>query len=205
MFRAAGLLLAVSLLGTALPAQAGKVVKKPEFTLTLPDDWAEAPQATMATFNANVAAALPNLPKARIPFYKYGFQRKSDPHWLTTYPYMVVRIKTSGRIPESTLAQVQRVNLNKALRKHKKQLPADLLKQISLNKPLYDPSTHTIWITGNMTGREGQPLRVLSALFPTKNGSIQLAAYVPAAKFASYYAMLHAIMMSVVIPPDLRY
>lgn len=202
-FRAAAAFAAIALLTTSLPAGAGDVVKKPEFTVTLPDGWVEVPHEAMATFNANVARAMPNLPKARLPQYQYGFQPKAK-EWLADYPYIVVRIKASGRIPESEFQQMETVDLNKEMRKHKDELPA-FMSKMALGRPVYDPSSHTVWVGGQVPGPDDAPIRALSAMIATKDGFVQLAAYAPDATFASYYAALHRAMASVVIPPEMRY
>jgi hypothetical protein len=202
--RAWAALLAVSLFGAALPASAGDVVKKTEFTMTLPDGWVEVPRDAMTPFNANIVHAMPNMPRARVPQYRYGFQPKAAAHWLAEFPYLVVRINTARRIPESEFQQMESVDLNKEMRKHKDELPSFMAK-MALGRPLYDPSSHTVWIAGDVPGPDNEPIRALSAMIATKDGFVQLSAYAPKAQFASYYAALHRAMASVVIPPEMRY
>lgn len=202
--RAAAALLAFALLGACLPASAGDAVTKPEFTMTLPNGWTEVPQTAMGPFNANIARAMPNMPKAHLPQYDYGFQPKAAAHWLSDYPFLVVRVKSSGRIPESEFQQMEAMDLNKEMHKHKDQLPS-FMNKMAIGRPVYDAHSHTVWLAADVPGPDGQPIRALSAMIATKTGFVQLSAYAPKANFATYYATLHAAMASVVIPPDMQY
>lgn len=202
--RATAALAAMLLLGAALPALAGDGVKKPEFTMTLPAGWVEAPKQAMATFNANVARAMSQLPKNRIPSYQYAFQPESGPHWLSGYSYVVVRVMSDGRVPESELAKFETTDMNKEIHKHEKDLPS-ALKKMEMGKPLYDPSSHTVWVSANLKRPDGVEIRALTAMIATRDGFLQVTACAPKAEFGSYYAMYRSMIASVVIPPDSRY
>ena len=200
LFRAATALLAACLLAAAPAARAGDTFKKPEFTITLPDGWVEMSKTEMAQFNANVRKRPAGKRAAQ---FRYGFHPGASGN-PGTFPYIVARVTAGGRISEDALRKLQTVDLNKALEQQKHKLPA-FISRAMLGRPLYDPALHTIWVTAQMSMRDGQQVEGLTAIIATKTGFVQVSAWATQDSFASYLPVFHKVMASVVLPRRLRY
>ena len=168
--------------------------------MTLPDGGVEMSKTGMAQFKANVRKRPAGKRAAQ---FRYGFHpgAAGNPG---TVPYIVARVTAGGRISEDALRKLQTVDLNKALEQQKHKLPA-FISRAMLGRPLYDPALHTIWVTAQMSMRDGQQVEGLTAIIATKTGFVQVSAWATQDSFASYLPVFHKVMASVVLPRRLRY
>jgi hypothetical protein len=104
-------------------------LKKNGFSISLPDEWVEIPRDVIDAYEKEIARLAPNAPA---PHYDYGFQLGSSQNWFE-YPYILVQINNTGRIPESQLEKFEAYNIQESLDKHKKGL-SSIMSNIQAGK-----------------------------------------------------------------------
>lgn len=104
------------------------------FSLELPPGWLQIPQSAIAETQQEILRRAPNAPKVR---YDYGFQFGSTDQWFS-YPYILVQVKRSGRIPEQELARIAQLPLGNAAAKFQERT-RELVSEVEIGKPRYDP------------------------------------------------------------------
>src|SRR4030095_5736073 len=91
--------------GAHLSVSEGSVISQPRFgySVTLLADWEQIPQPALDNYIRTINAI------ANSQFgqgYQDGFQRFANGAWFK-YPYVLVQVTQSGRIPESQLARMK--------------------------------------------------------------------------------------------------
>src|SRR6516162_8584320 len=100
--------------------------------ISIPADWVEIPKAELDQITANVRAAAPN---AKPQPYNHGFQSSAA----SKYPRVIIQVKTSGRWPEKTIAELTKLFSMKddVQRKVESEMPGLAALNIQVGKPAY--------------------------------------------------------------------
>jgi hypothetical protein len=191
------LMLAACLASTAAFAT---TVSKPEVTLDVPDGWVEVPADVLQRFYDEMKR---QAPLAQVPKYDYAYQSAEGPPWLA-YPYVLVKVTTTGRPTEHDLETLPTIDLNEEIR-DKQDAWSNIMKQTSLGKMRYDKAANIVWIPsqsqvvgiGEVTG--------LSGVIPTERGFVELHAYARAGDFPQRATTFEKIITGAKIAPDLLY
>jgi len=172
------------------------------FTVRLPSDWKEIPRNVLDAYSDAVAKMAPTAGKQT---FAYGFQHSSTQGWLT-YPYILVQIKKTGRVPEAQLKSVQQVKqgLEKGAEKVQNSMSA-IVSDARFGEPIYDPATHILFTRIGMDVKEVGAVKGLVALLLTQEGIIQIAGYTKASEFESYAPVIESIAKGVILEDRLKY
>jgi hypothetical protein len=131
-----------------------------DFSIVLPDGWAEIPGTVLQAYAEKVEEVSPDTPR---PVYDYGYQI-DDGNWLT-YPYILVQFRPVGRIPWGELARSQEMNSR----------IADIGGSgVSAGKSTYDKKNHILWSALTTPAQHGEPAKALVAIKLTEAGYIRL-------------------------------
>lgn len=192
--------LVVSFFSPFSPAFAAIVIQKPAFTLSLPDGWVEMPQDVLSAMHEALSQQAPN---AKIPKYDYGFQLEAAQNWLE-YPYILVQVSASGRVPEHELKVMPKIDLNEEIKKQGAGLQS-IMTNTTLGQMQYDEAAHVVWITMKTDVANVGKIQGISGLIPTETGIVQVHAYATESDFPTYLPIFRQIITSTTISPDLTY
>ncbi len=179
----------------AIPAHEG-------FTLHMPAGWKPIPREVLDRYSREIAKL---APKAEKQAYDYGFQREDTPKWFA-YPYILVQVKRSGRIPEEQLESLQRIEkaMDDSFAKASDSL-SSFTSGASIGKPLYDASHHILWTQVAIDVKEIGTVRGVIGAILTGEGFVQIACYARDADFKNYLPLFEAIVKNTELSKDLRY
>ncbi len=169
------------------------------FRISIPPDWQEIPESKIAEKVAAVRKASPDI---QVPDFQYGYQARSD-QWFT-YPYVLVSIKRSGRVPEYQLAKLQNVDWSVG-GKAVQNLSDGQISHLEMGKVAYDPSTHIIWMASEATYPEVGKVGILNGSVQTQEGSIWVYGYALRDTFEANKPTFAQIAESVLPTEALRY
>lgn len=170
------------------------------FNITFPDSWKEIPTTKIREMEAGMRALAPNAPPQH---FDYGYQLKSSSAWFE-YPYALVKINVSGRIPEAELSKIATVDLTEAKEKSAEDLK-NVMSEVEIGQLRYDPKTDIIWMKMSSNVADVGPIIGLSGLILTSNGFIQVACYSIRDDFEKYMPIFNSIIESVQVTKELRY
>jgi hypothetical protein len=167
--------------------------------ISTPANWVEIPKAELDQMSANIRAVAPN---AKPQPYNYGFQISTG----SKYPRVVIQVKTSGRWPEKTIAQLPRLSTMKddIKRKMDAEMPGLAALNIQVGKLAYDPVRQIVWLRMQFTGDDGE-IQGLSGIYPTNVGAIQVNCYSSAATLEQYAPLFSEIITSVQVDEEWKY
>ena len=114
----------------------GIKLQKDGFSISIPDGWIEIPADIIEANEREAARLAPNFPAQH---YDFGFQLASSENWLE-YPYILVQIKNTSRIPERQLEKFEGYSVQESIDKHKKGL-SSIASDIQAGKMAYDKQT----------------------------------------------------------------
>lgn len=162
------LFLSVTLFGHQVFAER---VQKPELSFDLPAQWVEIPSNVLAEVQKNVMGEIANTSsKINLLEWKYAFQSPTSQHWMD-YPYILVEVSSSGRVPESSLEKLPKVDTSDTKRE-----VADALKNladnISIGEVKYDAERRIVWSTLAMNVKDVGAVKALTASLPSATGYI---------------------------------
>ena len=181
-------------------AFATAIIQKPEFTLSLPDGWVEIPSNVLSATQAEIKRRAPG---AKIPKYDYGFQKQPLMKGMK-YPFVLIQVIDSGRIPERQLKSIPKIDWNKQLKdriaNHK-----SIISSASVGKMQYDESAHIIWIMSQSDVVNAGKILGVSGIIPTETGVIQIHANSGESDFQGYLPIFRQIIMSTTVSPNLAY
>jgi len=181
-------------------AFAAVTIQKPAFTLSLPDGWVEIPQDVLSAMRANLKR---QAPSAKVPKYDYGFQLETSKNWME-YPYVLVQVSDTGRIPEHQLKSMPKIDLNETVKNQTAGLQS-IMSNATLGKMQYDEAAHVVWIIVQIDVANAGKIQGLSGLIPTEKGIVQVHAYSTESNFQAYLPIFRQIITSTTVPPDLTY
>jgi hypothetical protein len=200
----AGIVTLVLLLGTpcfgidlpqAVPAKEG-------FTMHMPAEWKPIPREILNRYCQAIAKLAPNAEKQT---YEYGFQRADAPKWFA-YPYILLQVKRSGRIPEEQLESLQRIEkaMDDSFAKATDSL-SSFTSKATIGEPFYDVSHHILWTRVAIDVKEIGTVRGIVGAILTSEGFIQVACYARDADFKEYLPVFEAIVKNTEIRNELQY
>lgn len=181
-------------------AQAAEVYPKDEFSISLPDGWVGIPKDVINENEQKIARATPNIPAQHAD---YGFQLGSAKNWFA-YPYILIQVRNTGRIPESQLKQAEGYSIKESINKHKNDW-GPVMSDIQAGKMYYDKDAKLIWLRMEMEVVGVGQISGLSAMVPTEKGFIQVNAYSLKNDFSMYEQMFISSAMSVTPNIELAY
>ena len=175
-------------------------LQKNGFSISLPDGWVEMPRDVIDTHEKEIARLAPNVPTQHID---YGFQLGSSKNWFE-YPYILVQMKNTGRIPESQLEKLEGYSVQESLDKHKKGLNS-IMSDFQVGKMVYDKQTKMIWMRIELNVANIGPISGISGMVPTEKGFIQVMGYSLRENYPTYEAIFQSVALSVSTEPGLAY
>lgn len=184
------LLLIVSFAGVSMAD--GSELKKNGFSISIPEGWVEMPRDVIDAYEKEIARLAPNAPPQH---YDYGFQLGSSKNWFE-YPYILVQMKNTGRIPERQLEKLEGYSIEQNLDKHKKAL-SSIMSDIQTGKMVYDKQTRMIWMRIEANIADIGPISGVSGMVPTENGLIQVIGYSLRENYPTYEAIFQSVALSV--------
>ncbi len=186
----------------AAPELSQRFETKDDFTVRLPADWEAIPPDVLKAYGEVLAKAAPNVPRQT---YEYGFQRAGARSWFT-YPYVLIQVKNTGRIPEAQLQSVRRTEaaINEGAEKFSSAL-SEVVSGVSLNETVYDADFHILWskIAAQVAGVG--PILGLVGVRLTENGVVQIMGYARESEYADYAPLFEAIIKQTEIGEHARY
>ncbi len=178
-------------------------IKTPDgFTIRLPSNWTAIPKDVLDAYSDAVAKMAPNVEKQT---YAYGFQLSSAQNWLT-YPYILIQVKRTGRVPEAQLKSIKQVQqgLDKGIAKAQDSM-SKMVSDARFGETIYDPTSHILFTQIGMDVKEVGLVKGLIALLLTEEGMIQIAGYAKATEFADSVPIFEGISRGVIIEDHLKY
>jgi hypothetical protein len=174
--------------------------QKPGFTLSLPDGWIEIPQEVLTSVRDELVRQATN---AKVPKYDYGFQLETAQNWME-YPYVLVQVSNTGRVPEHQLKSMPKMDLNEMLKNNAADLKS-LMSNVTLGQMQYDETAHVVWVTYRSDVVGIGKVQGISGLIPTEKGYLQVHCYSTESNFQTYLPIFRQIVTSVAISPGLAY
>ena len=175
---------------------------KEGFTLHLPSDWKPIPKEVLDKYSLAIAKMAPQAEKQ---VYDYGFQRSDAPKWFS-YPYILVQVKRSGRIPEEQLKTLKRIEkaMDESFSKTTDSLSA-ITSNASLGEPIYDPASHILWTRIAIDIKKTGTVRGLIGTILTGEGFVQIAGYAKDDDFGTYLPIFESVVSTTEIRAGLKY
>jgi hypothetical protein len=178
----------------------GSKLQKNVFSIFIPDGWVEIPRDVIDAYEKEIARLAPNAPEQH---YDYGFQIASSKNWFE-YPYILVQVKNTGRIPESQLKKHEGYSVQESLEKQKKEV-SSILSDIQAGKLIYDNQTRMIWMGIESNVVNIGPISGILGMVPTEKGFIQVMGYSLRKDYPTYEATFRSVAVSVSPEPGLAY
>ena len=191
-------LLIVTFVGVSIASSSE--LRKKGFSISLPDGWVEIPRDVIDSYEKEIAKLAPNAPAQH---YDYGFQLASSKNWFE-YPYILVQVKNTGRIPESQLEKLEGYSVQESLDKQKKAF-SSIVSDIQPGKMVYDKQTKMIWMRIEANVVNIGPMSGIVGTVPTEKGFIQVMGYSLRENYPTYEAIFQSVALSVSPEPGLAY
>ena len=191
-------LLIVTFAGVSIAS--GSKLQKNGFSISLPDGWVEIPRDVIDASIKKIAKLAPN---ALAQHYDYGFQLASSKNWFE-YPYILIQIINTGRIPEGELEKLERYFTQESLDKHKEGW-SSIMSDIQPGKMVYDKQTKMIWMRIESNVANIGPISGISGMVPTEKGFIQVIGSSLTKNYPTYEAIFQSVALSVSPEPGLAY
>lgn len=175
---------------------------KEGFTLHLPSDWKPIPKDILDKYSQAIAKMAPQAEKQ---VYDYGFQRSDAPKWFA-YPYILVQVKRSGRIPEEQLTSLKRIGkaMDESFSKTTDSLSV-ITSNASLGEPIYDPAAHILWTRIAIDIKKTGTVRGIIGTLLTEEGFVQIAGYAMDDNFGTYLPIFESVIKTAEIRAGLKY
>jgi len=175
---------------------------KEGFTIHLPMDWKPIPKEVLDRYSQAISRI---APKAEKQHYDYGFQRTDTPKWFT-YPYILVQVNRSGRIPEEQLKALKRIEkaLDDSFAKATDSI-SSITSNASLGEPIYDPVSHILWTRIAIDVKDTGTVRGIIGAILTEEGFVQIACYAKGDDYGKYQPVFEKVINETDIRADLEY
>lgn len=172
------------------------------FKLNLPADWIAIPKQALNQFSAHLKKVAPDAAR---PQYDFGFQLRASQNWFE-YPYILVQVKNNGRLPESELKNLKKIEsgLNQGASEAENRMSA-LLTQAQIGETFYDERSQRLWATMSINVADVGMVKSLLVFFLTERGMIAFGGYAKEADFAYHSNVFESIINSVSLADNLRY
>jgi hypothetical protein len=174
---------------------------KEGFTIHLPKDWEPIPKEVIDKYSQAIAKM---APKAETQLYNYGFQRADSPKWFT-YPYILVQVNRSGRIPEEQLKSLKRIEkaMGESFAKTTDSI-SSFSSNASLGEPVYDPASHILWTRIAIDVKKTGTVQGIIGSILTEEGFVQIACYAKNEDFEKYLPVFETIIKKTDFKADLK-
>jgi len=174
------------------------------FTINIPSGWQVIPQSEVAKRVQSIrkAARAANIPDAKIPDFRYGYQLSSD-RWFSC-PYVLVAINRAGRMPEDELRKLPTVDLAGIINDVRSALRGKV-SNFQVGRVVYDPATQIIWIASEVEYPDIGKVDNLCGELMTENGAIMVYGYALPNSFDQYKPTFIQIAESIHPSEALRY
>jgi hypothetical protein len=166
----------------------------------LPSQWQEIPKDVLTANFEEFAKQNPNLPKQT---YEYGFQAPSE-QWFS-YPYILIQIQRTGRIPEVALKEFPNLAEMFDDELQKTMEVASTVTDAAMGKTIYDSSKRILWTSMRLNYAGIGNVKMLAGGHLSEDGSVYVLGYTKEQDFSKYETLLHQIISSVELPPGMRY
>jgi hypothetical protein len=175
---------------------------KDGFTLYLPDDWKPIPGDVLNEYSRAIAKLAPQVEKQT---YDYGFQLSASQKWFI-YPYILVQVKRSGRIPEDELRSLARIGeaMDSSFTKARESL-SSFATNGTIGETVLDSSTHTLWTRISIDVKGAGTVNGLVGTVLTEAGFIQISCYAKEKEFPGYLPAFETIVRATVLSDGLKY
>ena len=192
-------LLIVTFAGVSIAS--GSKLQKNGFSISLPDGWVEIPRDVIDASIKKIAKLAPNAPAQH---YDYGFQLASSKNWFE-YPYILIQIINTGRIPESELEKCfTQESFYSFIDKHGEGW-SSIMSDIQPGKMVYDKQTKMIWMRMESNVANIGPIYGISGMVLTEKGFIQVTGSSLPENYPTYEAIFQSVALSVSPEPGLAY
>jgi len=169
------------------------------FAITIPTGWHAISESQIQEM---VAAIRKAAPTATVPDFRYGYQAQTD-RWFS-YPYVLIWVNPSGRVPEHQLEKIAKIDLSKSTDKLRSSM-GDVVSAFEVGNAAYDPATHIVWMTSEATYSDVGKVGILSGGVQTEQGIIWVYGYALRDTFERYKPTFIGITESVQPTEALRY
>jgi len=138
----------------------------------------------------------------------YAFQRDEKAEWMS-YPYVIVQIMKTGKIPESQFANMEK--LSSAGADLAKERYGALCSRLEFGKSYYDPSNRIMWAKGtfeidpSVSKPDLGTICAFGAMHLTEKGAIRVFSYCRKAELEELQKVLEEILRSVRVGVNNRY
>jgi hypothetical protein len=175
---------------------------KDGFTLHLPIDWKPIPGDVLNAYTREIARLAPQAEKQ---IYDYGFQR-ADTHKWFAYPYILVQVKRSGRIPEDQLRSLTKIGeaMDSSFAKAGESI-SSFATNGKIGETVLDPATHTLWTRIAIDVKGVGTINGLIGTVLTEAGFIQISCYAKEKEFPGYLPVFEAIVRGTVLSDEMKY
>jgi hypothetical protein len=179
----------------------GKVIlQKNGYSMLLPNEWIEIPPNIIEAFEKDLAKTIPGQ---SIQHNDCGFQLKSSKKWFE-YPYILVQVKNTGRIPQSEFRKANISSFQKNIGNVQKNF-ISLISDLRAEEMFYDERSKIIWIQFESILKNIGPAVSIMGIIPTEKGFIIVTGNSLKDKYSIYKPMLQEFVASVRIDPWLKY
>jgi hypothetical protein len=175
---------------------------KDGFTLFLPDDWKPIPKDVLDAYSREIARLAPQAEKQT---YDYGFQLSAAQKWFT-YPYLLVQVRRTGRIPEDQLRSLARIGkaMDSSFAKASESL-SSFATNGTIGETVLDASMHTLWTRIAIDVKGVGTINGLVGTVLTEAGFIQISCYSKEKDFPGYLPVFETIVRSAVLSDEQKY
>lgn len=188
------LMLVISFGGSSI-AYCGQTYQKNSFSITLPAGWIEIPRDVIDAYKGAISRIAPNRQKQDYD-YNCGFQLGNAKKWFG-YPYIVVQINNTGRIPKNQLENCERTPLQEIYDKNKKGLFPPTL-DLQVGKMYYDEPAKIVWVRSESKVVNVGQISGIIGMVLTEKGFIQVDGYSLKDDFSIYEPIFQSVIRSVV-------
>ncbi len=181
--------------GTRLPTKEG-------FTLQLPRGWKPIPGEILDAYEREIARM---APKAETQDYDYGFQLSSARKWFA-YPYILVQVKSSGKVPQDQLRSMARIGeaMDTGFARARESI-SSIAANGKMGEPVLDEAAHTLWTRLSVDVKGVGTINGLVGTVLTEKGFIQISCYAKGEEFQGYLPLFEGMIRGTVLSDDLKY
>jgi len=171
-------------------------------TFHLPAGWKPIPREVLDSYCEAMAKM---APKAAKQSYDYGFQPADSAKWFA-YPYLLVQVNRSGRIPESQFESMKRVEqaMSRGMEKTRDAM-SSFASGARLGETAYDPAAHILWTRIALDVKGTGTVRGVVGVVLTETGFVQVSGYAKDAEYSRYSPLFEAIIRNIALGEDMKY
>ena len=174
---------------------------KEGFLIKLPYNWVEIPSKVLDERSKMLRNAALD---AERPVYDYGFQLSGAEQWLT-YPYILIYVNDSGRIPEGKMKKYNKIESRAGQETSPVKERISGIPDTQVGEISYDSNDHILWMTFTASVKDAGIIKGLIATRLTRKGCIQIICYAEDKAFSDYRKLFEDIVMSIHIDKKLEY